>query len=275
MSMRYLKEISESPWLVLKNLYQYRNILNQMVLREVKGRFAGSVGGLFWHFIHPILMVFIYLVVFVYIFKLRVGTGESTGASAVYLMAGIFPWIILADGLSRGTSALIENANLIQKTFFPTEILTAKAVLAPFINFGLALLLLAGFRIFTDGLWGILLILPFLMFLQIFFTIGLAFICSAFSVFFRDILQVVQILVSIWVYVTPIFYETSMLPAWAADLMLINPLFPLISMYHSLFIKGMVTDWHMLVLSLAWTGGFYVFGAFIFTKLKAEFADWL
>lgn len=273
--MRYLREITESPWEVLKNLYQYRNILHQMVLREVKGRFAGSVGGLFWHFIHPILMVFIYLVVFVYIFKLRVGTGQGTGASAVYIMAGIFPWIILADGLSRGTSALIENANLIQKTYFPTEILTAKAVLAPFINFGLALLLLAAFRIFTEGLWQILLILPFILLLQIFFTIGLAFLCSAFSVFFRDILQVVQIIVSIWVYATPIFYETSMLPAWAADLMYINPLFPFISMYHSLFISGTIAPWHMPGLSLAWTAGFYIFGAFIFTKLKAEFADWL
>lgn len=275
MSMRYLKEISESPWIVLKNLYHFRNILHQMVLREVKGRFAGSIGGLFWHFIHPIIMVFIYLVVFVYIFKLRVGTGGGTGASAVYLMAGIFPWIILADGLSRGTSALIENANLIQKTYFPTEILTAKAVLAPFINFGIALLLLAAFRIFTDGLWGILVILPFILLLQVFFTIGLAFICSAFSVFFRDILQVVQIIVSIWVYATPIFYETSMLPAWATNLMYINPLFPFISMYHSLFINGTIASWHMLGLSLAWAGGFYVFGAFVFTKLKAEFADWL
>jgi len=275
MIMRYLKEISESPWIVLKNLYHFRNILHQMVLREVKGRFAGSIGGLFWHFIHPIIMVFIYLVVFVYIFKLRVGTGGGTGASAVYLMAGIFPWIILADGLSRGTSALIENANLIQKTYFPTEILTAKAVLAPFINFGIALLLLAAFRIFTDGLWGILVILPFILLLQVFFTIGLAFICSAFSVFFRDILQVVQIIVSIWVYATPIFYETSMLPAWAANLMYINPLFPFISMYHSLFINGTIASWHMLGLSLVWAGGFYVFGAFVFTKLKAEFADWL
>ncbi|MBA4372459.1 MAG: hypothetical protein C0402_06310 [Thermodesulfovibrio sp.] len=275
MSMRYLTEISKAPWTVLQNLYLYRNILNQMVLREVKGRFAGSVGGLFWHFVHPILMVLIYLIVFVYIFKLRVGSGGGTGASAVYLMAGIFPWIILADGLSRGASALIENANLIQKTYFPTEILIAKVVLAPFINFGLALFLLTAFRIFTDGLWGILLILPFILLLQVFFTIGLAFICSAFSVFFRDILQVVQIIVSIWVYATPIFYEISMLPAWAADLMYLNPLFPFISVYHSLFIKGTLAHWHMPGLAFLWTVCIYVLGAFIFTKLKAEFADWL
>lgn len=275
MNMRYMKEISGSPWLVLKNLYDYRNILHQMVLREVKGRFAGSIGGLFWHFVHPILMVLIYLVVFVYIFKLRVGTGEGTGASAVYIMAGIFPWIILADGLSRGTSALVENANLIQKTYFPTEILTAKAVLAPFINFGIALLLLAAFRIYTDGLWGILIILPFVLLLQIFFTIGLAFVCSTFSVFFRDILQVVQIVISFWIYATPIFYETSMLPAWAADLMYANPLFPFISLYHALFIRGALAPWPIPGLALLWTGVFYIFGAFIFTKLKAEFADWL
>lgn len=273
--MRNIKELFTSPLVVLINLYHFRHILHQMILREVKGRFAGSIGGLFWHFIHPILMVLIYLFIFVAIFKLRVGTGEGTGASAVYLMAGIFPWMILAEGFSRGTSAMIENANLIQKTYFPTEILIAKAVLAPYVNFGIALLLLAVFGIVTNGLWGILLILPFILIVQIFFTIGLAFICSTFSVFFRDMLQVVQVIVSIWMYATPIFYETSMLPPWAADLMYLNPLFPLVSMYHSLFIKGTIGDWRMVGLSLAWTGAFYIFGAFIFTKLKAEFADWL
>jgi lipopolysaccharide transport system permease protein len=220
-------------------------------------------------------MVLIYLVVFVFIFKLRVGSGEGTGASAVYLMAGIFPWIILADGLSRGSSALIENANLIQKTYFPTEILIAKVVLAPFLNFGLALILLAAFQLFTGGFWGIPLILPCILLLQVFFTIGLAFICSAFSVFFRDILQVVQIIVSMWVYATPIFYETSMLPPWAAELMYLNPLFPFIEMYHTLFISGTIASWRMPALALLWAALFYVSGAFIFTKLKAEFADWL
>jgi len=273
--MKYIREIAKSPLMVIDNLYHFRHILGQMVLREVKGRFAGSVGGLLWHFIHPILMVLIYLFVFVYIFKLRVGTDGGTGASAIYLIAGIIPWIILAEGLSRGTSSLVENANLIQKTYFPTEILTAKAVIAPFLNFGIALLLLAAFSIFVSGLWGILFILPFVLLLQILFTLGIAFICATLSVFFRDILQVVQIIVNVWVYVTPIFYQTSMLPAWASDLMLFNPLFPLISMYHSLFIGGTIGDWHMVVMSLAWTAGFFIFGSFIFSKLKAEFADWL
>ncbi len=274
-SMQYCREIFRSPVTVIRNLYHFRHILYQMVLREVKGRFVGSVGGLFWHFIHPILMVLIYLFVFVYIFKLRVGTGGGTGASAVYLMAGIFPWVIMADGLSRGTSALIENANLIQKTYFPTEILTAKAVIAPFLNFGIALLLLAAFKIAVDGFWGILLILPFILLLQVFFTLGIAFFFAAFSVFFRDVLQVVQIIVSIWVYVTPIFYQSSMLPAWAVNIMYINPLFPFTSIYHSLFIDGTVGPWRMVGLSLAWTGTFYLLGSFIFLKLKAEFADWL
>ncbi|MFZ2197952.1 MAG: ABC transporter permease, partial [Thermodesulfovibrionales bacterium] len=90
-----------------------------MVKREVKGRFAGSMGGLLWNFIHPVLMLIVYIFVFVYIFKIRVGSEASTGTSVIYLIAGLFPWIMISEGLSRGTSSLIENSNLIQKTSFP------------------------------------------------------------------------------------------------------------------------------------------------------------
>ncbi|MBI5101797.1 MAG: ABC transporter permease [Nitrospirae bacterium] len=273
--MRYIKEISASPFLVLSNLYHYRHILSQMVLREVKGRFAGSIGGLFWHFVHPVIMVLIYLFVFVYIFKLRIGMGGERVSSAIYIMSGIFPWVILSEGLSRGTSSLIENANLIQKTYFPTEILPTKAVIAPLINYGVALLLLAAFQMAAHGLWKIALILPLLVLVQIYFTLGIVFFSATLSVFFRDVLQLVNIVVGFWIYVTPIFYPTEMLPEWAQTAMYINPLFPFVSMYHSLFLEGSIGPWHMPVLAVCWTAFFFLSGSFVFSKLKPEFADWL
>lgn len=275
MLTKYIKEMIRAPFEVAGNLYRYRQILRQMIISELKGRFAGSIGGLLWNFVNPVLMLIVYLLVFVYIFKLRVGGSGASGASAVYIMAGLFPWVILAEGLSRGTSSLIENANLIQKTYFPTEILTAKAVLAPFIGYGVALLLLASYKIIFDGFWVIIFILPFILLLQVVFTLGVAFLSSTLSVFFRDVMQVVSLVINFWMYLTPIVYSMDMLPEWAKKVMYLNPLYPFISIYQAIFLEGSAGGWQMICLALGWTLLFLGTGAFVFNKLKNEFADWL
>ena len=273
--IKYFKEMLISPFIIIKNLYIYRHILVQMVVREIKGRFAGSMGGLIWNFVHPILMLICYLFVFVYIFKLRVGTGGGAGASAVYIMAGLFPWVILVEGLSRGTFSLIENANIIQKTFFPTEILPAKAVITPLFSYGIAIVLLTIYEVIVNRSVCIILILPLVLLLQIFFTLGMAFLSATVSVFFRDFMQLVNIVISFWIFLTPILYPVIMLPEWAKKLMYLNPLYPFMSTYQSLFLNGYLEQWHMIVLAFVWTLAFFVIGAFIFNKLKFEFADWL
>ncbi len=275
MSLRYIKEIISSPVTVLKNLYIYRHILLQMVINETKGKFAGSLGGFLWNFANPILMMISYLFVFVYIFKLRVSATAGAGASAIYIMAGLFPWIIISEGLSRGTASIIENANLVQKTPFPTEILTAKAVIAPFLSFGAALILLVLYKIIFAGSFGLLFILPFILLFQIFFTLGTAFLCTTLSVFFRDFIQMVQVIINFWLYLTPILYPIDLLPEWARTAMLFNPVYPFVAVYHSLFAEPSSVQPHMMLYAFAWSLVLFIAGAFIFNKLKYEFADWL
>lgn len=246
-----------------------------MTKREIKGRFAGSMGGMLWNFIHPLIMLIVYLFVFVYIFKLRIGSQGGSGTSALYIMAGLFPWIIIAEGLSRGTSSLIENANLIQKTSFPVEILPAKAVLTPLFSHGIAILLLTLYIIISTGSIKIIFILPLIILLQTLFTLGIAFLTATISVFFRDVMQLVQIIVSFWMFLTPILYPMSMLPDWAKTIMYFNPLYPLIATYQSLFVDGTLGQLNMILLAFTWSLAFFVIGAFIFNKLKYEFADWL
>lgn len=273
--MKYFKEILTSPFYIIKNFVVYRHLLLQMVTREVKGRFAGSMGGLLWNFIHPILMLLVYLFVFVYIFKIRVGPEAGAGASVVYLMAGLFPWIMMSEGLSRGTSSLIENANIIQKTSFPVEILPAKAVIAPFFNYGIAVLLLSAYKMIISGSFTFFLVLPFIFLLQVIFTLGLVFFTATLTVFFKDVMQIMQVIISFWMYLTPILYPMDLLPDWAGRLMCFNPLYPIITLYHDIFIDGRIGQLKTISLSLGWSLGFFLIGAFVFNKLKYEFADWL
>jgi lipopolysaccharide transport system permease protein len=260
-----MRELLKYTPAVIKNFFLFRHILLQMVIQEIKGRFAGSMGGLLWSLIHPVLMIIVYLFVFICIFKLRVGTTGSAGTSAVYLMSGLFPWIIMAEGLSRGTSSMIENANIIQKTPFPTEILPAKAVIVPIFSYGIAVLLLALYKIIFFGSFEIIFILPLIIVMQTFFTLGIAFLTSAISVFFRDIIQLVHVIISFWIFLTPVFYPINMLPEWAKKAMYFNPLYPFITTYQSLFGEGTSIQLGMIL----------IIGAFIFSKLKYEFADWL
>lgn len=273
MSLNLARSMIKAPLEVLKNLYVYRHILAHMVMRDIRGRFSGSIGGFIWNFIHPVLMLIVYLFVFVYIFKLRVGSGA--GASAIYLMAGLFPWLIVAEGLMRGTSSMMENANIIQKTPFPTEILIAKSVFAPLVSYGIAIVLLALYKILFTGALSIILFLPLAITIQVFFTLGLTFITASVAVFLRDTLQFVQIAVNFWIYATPILYPVFMLPGWTKKIMYCNPLYPLMDTYQSLFVAGGLGQFHMFFLALAWSLLFFVFGTLVFSKLKFDFADWL
>ena len=260
---------------ISKSFISHRHLLMHMVIRDVKGRFAGSSAGLLWNFIHPLVMLLVFLFVFVYIFKLRLPEYAGSKGPIVYLMAGLFPWMAMSEGLTRSTNSLIENANLIQRSVFPPEILPAKAVIAAFSSHGIAIAILALYTIITKQSYGIIIYLPFILILQAMFTLGIGFIFACISVFFRDILQVLQLVIGFWIYATPILYPLSMLPEWARKVMYINPVFPYVSIYQSLFLYGGITDYTMVILLLAWTVLFYSVGAFVFSKLKYEFADWL
>jgi ABC-type polysaccharide/polyol phosphate export permease len=220
-------------------------------------------------------MLLSYLFVFVYIFKLRVGTSGSAGTSAIFMMAGLFPWIIMSEGLTRGTFSLIENANLIQKTYFPTEILPAKAVITPLISHGIAIALLMFYGVVSNGFFTVIILLPLIMLLQVLLTLGASFLCATLSVFFRDVVQLMNLIVSFWIFLTPILYPVAMLPTWAKGIMYLNPVYPFVSIYQSLFLDGTVGDVRMVLLSIIWSLAFFIIGAFVFNKLKFEFADWL
>jgi len=260
---------------ISKNFFLYRHLLMHLVGREIKGRFAGSAAGLLWNFLHPLIMFAVYLFVFIYIFKMRLSGYEGSQTAVVYLMSGLFPWLALAEGLSRSTSSLIENATLIQKSVFPTELLPAKAVIAAFSTHGLAIALLALYALLVKHNFTVILYLPLIIAFQAVFTLGVGFVFSCLSVFWRDTVQLMQLVVGFWIYITPILYPMSLLPDWAHGLMLINPVYPFVSLYQSIFLTGTIGDYTMLILVFLWTAVVYSLGAFVFSKLKYEFADWL
>jgi len=259
----------------VKNFLVFRHLVVHMIKTDIRGRFAGSSMGLFWNFIHPFIMLLVFLFVFAYIFRLRIPEHAGSTGAAVYIMAGLFPWMALAEGLNRSTTSLIENATLIQKTVFPTEILIAKAVITPFSTHGIAIALLALYMLATAHNTAALLMIPFVVGLQVVFTIGVGFIFASLAVLLRDTVQILQLVINFWLYITPILYPLSMLPSWSQGLMSANPVYPFVTIYQSLYLRGSIGDGTLLVLALGWSLLSYAVGSIVFSRLKGEFSDWL
>lgn len=273
--MNNAKLFLKAPVSILQNLMRHRHLLMRMIWQEIRGRFAGSFGGLVWHFLQPLLMVTVYLFVFVHVFKLRVEGAGAENFSALYIMAGLFPWLIFAEGLSRGSQCIHENANLIQKTAFPSELLVFKAVLTPYISFGMIVVGLAVYRLLFIGFSWHVFALPVVAMLQFLFTCGLVFLFATLAVYFKDILQLINIFVGFGMYLVPILFPASMLPELAQRLMYLTPTYPMIYPYQRMLVFDNMGETSILYMLLGWSLLFWALGSFVFYKLKDEFADWL
>ncbi len=275
MLLKYCKEMSVAPFAIAASLYRHKHLLRQMIRQDIRGRFAGTLGGIVWNLLHPLVQALVYIFIFVFIFHLRIDSSIHSGTSVVYIIAGLFPWLLIADGIAKGTLAPFENAHLIHKSAFPIEVLIAKSVIIPIFSHGFVLLLLVVYQIWGDGsAWILAPLLPAL-FIQIVFTLGVAFITSTISIYFRDFIQLVAILVSIGIFLTPIFYHLSMVPLWVKNAMNFNPFFSFIYVWQSVILNGIDGSMVILLQAGGWAIAFFLVGAFLFNKLKAEFVDWL
>ena len=262
---------------MLSNLWQlvrYRSLVQALVARELKARYRGSVLGFFWSFINPLLLLLVYSFVFTQI--LARGEEVDLEPYAVFLFCGLLPWTWFSSSLSDGASVLIINGNLIKKVMFPVEILPVVAVVSNMVHFLLGLPILFGFLWWyeiplrlTELVW-----LPLLMTVQFVLTLGLVMVLAALTVHFRDIKDLLTNLLTLWFFATPILYPMSAVPAGSKAYYDLNPFSHLAVSYQEiLFYDGPFGHWKWL-LALAFAGGVsFLFGYWLFDRLRDSFAE--
>ena len=257
---------------VLKN----KDLLFRLILNDIKTKYLGSIGGLIWNFINPILLVTIYIFVFTYIFQIKVSAIDGmSGISAFYIISGVAPWFIVIESLGKSTVILIENGNIIKKTYFSLEVLPAQAVLTPFVNFGLIVFILGVTLSLYRGDFIGLAMLPMALFLLMIILFGMSMIICILCLVARDILPIVQIILNISIYLTPILYTRTMLPEIIQKIMFLNPFYPVISIFQR-SISGINTvDTKIVILAFFWSLFFFLIGVNLFEKTKEEIVDWL
>ncbi|MBQ9024287.1 MAG: ABC transporter permease [Bacilli bacterium] len=253
---------------VLGRLYEYRELLKSNIKKEIRGKYKGSFLGILWSFISPLLMVLVYAIVFPYILRVK---QENY---FIFIIVAIIPWTFFTNVITQGTTAILSNANIIKKVYFPREILPISVATSGLINFFISCIIIFIFVIFSGiGLSKYVLLLPVIALIQYFLSLGLIFITSSINIYMRDMEYIIAFIMQILFYATPIIYSIDMFPEKYRWILNINPLAAIMASYRDiLFYKqmpnltslGVVTLISFLVL---------IIGYVIFRNLEKGFAE--
>jgi ABC-type polysaccharide/polyol phosphate export permease len=197
---------------LLGTLWTQRQLVRGFVVRDLKSRYVGSTMGFFWSVIVPFLYLFVFMFVFSLVLKQRWTDQATPKDTALYMLVGILAWQSFAETLSRATNCLVDNANLIQKVVFPSEILPAFLALSSLVNMliGLPIVVVGVFLFLDQAPTPAYLALPVLIALQAIFTMGLGYALSTLNLFVRDTYHLIGVLTLVWMFGTPIFYPALM-----------------------------------------------------------------
>ncbi|MBU6390768.1 MAG: ABC transporter permease [Planctomycetota bacterium] len=253
-----------------KRLLSYHELLINITLRDVKARYKQSLLGTAWAVIHPLSLMLIFTVVFSKFLKV-----QTYGVPyPIFAYCSLLPWSFFASSLTFAIPSLINNSNLITKIYFPREIFPIAAVMACFLDFLVAgiLFVFMMFYYHINISWHILLV-PFIIFIQILFTIGVAFFASAVIVFLRDIRYIVPLGLQLWMFLTPVVYPTNIVPARYLSLYMLNPMAGIIDSYRRVILYGESPNITYLGIAfLISVFSFYLAYCF-FKKVEMKFAD--
>lgn len=252
--------------------WKHKHILWQTTKSDIRSRFAGSILGLGWLVLFPILLLGAYAFVYIYVFKVKFGLFNSNEYVAL-IFCGLVPFIGFSEALGTGVPSVNANASLIKNTLFPIEFIPVKAVLTSQCTQVAGMIMLIGVLAIMHKLtfWAFM-VIPIWV-LQIMFTVGLMWVLSSLNVYFRDLQNVTAVLVLILMMVSPIAYTADMVPAELRPFLSINPLYYLITCYQDALMVGQFPRSNSLHVLAVLGFGFFIFGFWFFTKLKQVFAD--
>ncbi|MGB2716800.1 MAG: ABC transporter permease [Vicinamibacterales bacterium] len=257
----------------LARLSRYRGLIQSLVARELKAKYRGSVLGFFWSFINPLLLLLIYSFVFKYLLPAKF---QGIDHYELFLFCGLLPWTWFSASLLESSGVLISGGNLIKKVLFPAEILPIVTVLANLVHFLLGLTILAVFLVYYQRPLHLIELawFPVAVFVQLVLTLGCALLLSALTVHFRDVRDILGHLVTFWFFATPIIYPYLTMQDWQMRLLNLNPFTHLAITYQEiLFFEGPVGHWKWLLAVGFASAVFFLFGYFVFDRLRDTFAE--
>ena len=260
---------------LFKQLYAYRELLKTNIKKDIRGKYKGSFLGILWSFINPLLQVVVYWIVFPYL----MGRGAMNGENyLIYLITGLIPWTFFMTVVSQGTTCIKTNAGIIKKVYFPRKILPISMVTSGLVNFFISCLIILVFLLGSGvGISYHIVLVPVIAIVEATLALGIVFILSAINVYVQDVENIVQFILNMLMYGTPIIYQLKQFNSAGVLYKLIewNPMTVIINAYRDVFMYHRGINWENLGLVFVLSLGLLVLGYWIFRRLEKGFAEQL
>jgi len=251
-------------------------LLIELTKRDFTERYSGSVLGVFWAFIWPLVNIIVYTVIFSQVMGVRLQGSSSTYSYGIYLVAGILPWTAFVNTVSRSATIFVDKKAIISKIRVSLPSLPLYIVMSESITFLITLFIYIVFLVLTGTpLRKTIILLPAIYLVQQIFAFSLGFLISIFHVFIRDLKEITGIVLQIWFWFTPIVYVYDILPAVAKKLVHMNPAFLFIKSYQDIFVLNQVPDSVNLLKLSVIAHLLLLAGYVIFKKLERDIRDFL
>jgi lipopolysaccharide transport system permease protein len=253
----------------LGEAWGYRELLYFLAWRDIKVRYKQAVLGVLWALIQP----FVKMVVFSVIFGRLAGIGSDGSPYPVFVYAGLLPWGLFADAVSRSGNSLLASAALVRKAHIPRLIMPAAAVFSTLFDYAISFLLLLALIAYYGLPWSVvfLLVLP-LTLLTVIVALGVGFFASALNAAYRDVQHAIPFVVQIWMFLTPVIYSVTAIPLRFRWVISVNPMTGIISAYRAA-ILGEAIPWDQLGVSLGIAVVLFTLGLAFFRSMDRKFAD--
>lgn len=256
---------SASPREMFASGWRNRSLIKALVVREILGRYQGSVFGLLWSFFNPVLLLAVYTFVFSVVFKARWGGpgDESQMHFAVILFVGILVHGLFAEVANRAPSLILSNPNYVKKVVFPLEILPVVALGSALFHLCISLLVLLATLLLLNGAvhWTAL-FFPLVLLPLVVFTLGIAWMLASLGVFLRDVNHVIGLITMLMMFLSPVFYPITAVPEIYRPWIYANPLTFILKASRDVLIRGQMPEW----------GGLFVYGVIASAVAWAGFA---
>ena len=270
-----MRDFSASPREMVASLWLNRNLIKASVKREVLGRYRGSVMGILWSFFNPLFMLAVYTIVFSVVFKARWVAGSNSKTEfALVLFAGLMMFSLFAECINRAPGLILSNVNYVKKVVYPLEIMPVVTLLSAMFHALISLgVWLLAYCLFFGVPHATALLLPFVVVPFVMFIMGLSWALASLGVYLRDVSQIIGVVTSVLMFMSPIFYPVSALPEYYRHLLYLNPLTPVIEMTRDVLYWGKIPD--LVVLCIYWLATAVIawLGFAWFQKTRKGFAD--
>lgn len=253
----------------LIEIYNYRTMIASLIRRDLRGRYKGSVLGFAWTFINPLLQLVVYTIVFSNI--MRAGIEDYY----LFLFVALIPWLFFSTSLTGGASCIMAQKNLVEKIYFPREVLPIAHVTAALVNMLLSFIVVFAALVISGK--GInLIVLPYLIpiiLVEYLLALGLTFIFSALTVYFRDLEHILGIVTMAWQFLSPVMYSVEQIPDDMIGIFMLNPMTPVIVAYRDVLYYKQVPELQTLLTATVLGVSLLIIGWILFGRLQKHFAE--